>query len=168
MSVVEKLDELGKPAWIGLMVVSFVLFWPAGLAVLAVGAAAAGCGALEEPTAEMPADSAAGEIAFSGTAAMVVPVHVNGDGPLNFALDTGATLTCVDQRLAERLDTIRAELQAFGQYGFLQVGHVEARNPMSSGDELAAECAEWMDVARNRRRDDPEVLHALRERLACE
>ena len=35
MSVVEKLDELGKPAWIGLMVVSFVLFWPAGLAVLA-------------------------------------------------------------------------------------------------------------------------------------
>ncbi|HEX6068476.1 MAG TPA: retropepsin-like aspartic protease [Longimicrobiaceae bacterium] len=52
----------------------------------------------------MPADSAAGEIAFSGTAAMVVPVHVNGDGPLNFALDTGATLTCVDQRLAERLE----------------------------------------------------------------
>jgi hypothetical protein len=30
-----KLDEWGKPAWIALMVVSFVLFWPIGLAVLA-------------------------------------------------------------------------------------------------------------------------------------
>ncbi len=29
-----KLDELGKPAWIGLMVMSFILFWPVGLAVL--------------------------------------------------------------------------------------------------------------------------------------
>jgi hypothetical protein len=28
------LDDIGKPAWIGLMVVSFILFWPAGLVVL--------------------------------------------------------------------------------------------------------------------------------------
>ena len=35
MHIVDKLDELGKPAWIGLMVLSFVLFWPVGLAVLA-------------------------------------------------------------------------------------------------------------------------------------
>lgn len=35
MHIVEKLDELGKPAWIGLMVLSFVLFWPIGLALLA-------------------------------------------------------------------------------------------------------------------------------------
>jgi hypothetical protein len=33
--MVMKLDELGKPAWIALMVVSFILFWPIGLAVLA-------------------------------------------------------------------------------------------------------------------------------------
>lgn len=33
--IVEKLDEIGKPAWIGLMVLSFVLFWPIGLALLA-------------------------------------------------------------------------------------------------------------------------------------
>lgn len=33
--VVLKLDELGRPAWLGLMVVSFILFWPLGLAVLA-------------------------------------------------------------------------------------------------------------------------------------
>lgn len=33
--VIAKLDSMGKPAWIGLMVLSFVLFWPAGLALLA-------------------------------------------------------------------------------------------------------------------------------------
>jgi hypothetical protein len=30
-----KLDEMGKPAWIALMVVGFVLFWPIGLGILA-------------------------------------------------------------------------------------------------------------------------------------
>ncbi len=34
-SITAKLDELGRPAWVALMVVSFILFWPAGLAVLA-------------------------------------------------------------------------------------------------------------------------------------
>ncbi len=33
--MVLKLDEMGRPAWLGLMVVSFILFWPLGLAVLA-------------------------------------------------------------------------------------------------------------------------------------
>ena len=33
-SFAEKLDELGTPAWVALMVVSFVLFWPLGLLVL--------------------------------------------------------------------------------------------------------------------------------------
>ena len=35
MSIAAKLDDIGKPAWIALMVVSFIIFWPAGLAVLA-------------------------------------------------------------------------------------------------------------------------------------
>jgi hypothetical protein len=33
--VVDRIDGYGRPAWIGLMVVSFILFWPLGLAVLA-------------------------------------------------------------------------------------------------------------------------------------
>jgi hypothetical protein len=33
--MVMKLDQWGLPAWIGLMVVSFILVWPVGLAVLA-------------------------------------------------------------------------------------------------------------------------------------
>ncbi len=35
MPVVAKLDELGKPAWIALIVLSFFAFWPLGLAILA-------------------------------------------------------------------------------------------------------------------------------------
>jgi hypothetical protein len=31
----QRLDEIGKPAWIALMVLGFVLYWPVGLAVLA-------------------------------------------------------------------------------------------------------------------------------------
>lgn len=40
-----KLDDIGKPAWIGLMVVSFFVFWPLGLAVLAylIGSGRMGC-----------------------------------------------------------------------------------------------------------------------------
>ncbi len=35
MGITAKLDDYGKPAWITLMVLAFVIFWPAGLAVLA-------------------------------------------------------------------------------------------------------------------------------------
>jgi hypothetical protein len=35
MVLVDKLDELGKPAWIALMILGFVAWWPIGLAVLA-------------------------------------------------------------------------------------------------------------------------------------
>ncbi|HEX2190407.1 MAG TPA: retropepsin-like aspartic protease [Longimicrobiaceae bacterium] len=56
---------------------------------------------------EAPADSAAGETAFRlagpTEAAIIVPVHVNGQGPFDFVLDTGATFTCVDRELSQRL-----------------------------------------------------------------
>jgi hypothetical protein len=35
MPLVAKLDDLGKPAWIVLMIVGFVYWWPIGLATLA-------------------------------------------------------------------------------------------------------------------------------------
>ena len=34
MNFAAHLDDIGKPAWIGLMVVSFILFWPLGLVIL--------------------------------------------------------------------------------------------------------------------------------------
>lgn len=68
--------------------------------------------------AEAPADSAAGEIAMDwagpNRAALVVPVHVNGRGPYDFVLDTGATLTCVSEELAAELSLP----EATGQIGF--------------------------------------------------
>jgi hypothetical protein len=33
--MVARLDDYGKPAWLGVMILGFVLFWPVGLAVLA-------------------------------------------------------------------------------------------------------------------------------------
>lgn len=46
MEIAAKLDEMGKPAWIGLMVFSFVVFWPLGLALLAflIWSGRMGCG----------------------------------------------------------------------------------------------------------------------------
>jgi len=35
MPIVAKIDELGKPAWIALMILGFVTWWPLGLATLA-------------------------------------------------------------------------------------------------------------------------------------
>jgi hypothetical protein len=35
MEIVTRLDEIGKPAWIGLLVLGFVIYWPLGLALLA-------------------------------------------------------------------------------------------------------------------------------------
>jgi hypothetical protein len=45
-TVVERLDDLGRPAWIALMVVGFIVFWPLGLAVLGylIWSGRMGCG----------------------------------------------------------------------------------------------------------------------------
>ena len=47
MVLVEKLDELGKPAWIALMILGFIVWWPLGLVTLAFifgsGRMAMGC-----------------------------------------------------------------------------------------------------------------------------
>jgi len=45
MVLVDKLDELGKPAWIALAILGFVAWWPIGLAVLAftIGSGRMGC-----------------------------------------------------------------------------------------------------------------------------
>jgi Protein of unknown function (DUF2852) len=34
MDPIGRIDEFGKPAWIGLMVLSFIVWWPLGLAML--------------------------------------------------------------------------------------------------------------------------------------
>jgi len=45
MGLAAKLDDLGKPAWIGLMILGFMAFWPIGLMILAflIGSGRMGC-----------------------------------------------------------------------------------------------------------------------------
>ena len=46
MPITAKLDEFGKPAWIALIVLGFMAWWPIGLSVLAftIGSGRMGCG----------------------------------------------------------------------------------------------------------------------------
>ena len=46
MPITAKLDEFGKPAWIALTVLGFMVWWPVGLATLAftIGSGRMGCG----------------------------------------------------------------------------------------------------------------------------
>jgi len=46
MPITAKLDEFGKPAWIVLIVLGFMVFWPLGLAILAftIWSGRMGCG----------------------------------------------------------------------------------------------------------------------------
>jgi hypothetical protein len=44
--VVARIDDFGRPAWIALMVIGFIVFWPVGLAILAylIWSGRMGCG----------------------------------------------------------------------------------------------------------------------------
>ena len=71
------------------------------------GLFASACELGEPARVQTPADSAAGEIAFKlarpNQAAILIPVQINGSAPIDFVLDTGATLTCLDVSLAREL-----------------------------------------------------------------
>lgn len=77
------------------------------IAALAVLAACSEGGAPAGGNARAPADSAAGEVPFDyagpNQTAVVVPVRINGTGPYQLVLDTGATFTCVDVGIRDRL-----------------------------------------------------------------
>lgn len=58
-------------------------------------------GAVEQPDEDSPpTDLATGKDRYDH---MLAPVTINGQGPFNFLLDTGANVSCVSHRLAERL-----------------------------------------------------------------
>jgi predicted aspartyl protease len=92
-----------------------------------------------------PADSAAGEVAFEmtgpGGAALVVPVHVNGEGPFDFVLDTGATLMCLDQGLVSRLGVVVDEARRGMAAGIEGTGGIQlvGLDSVRVGDARATE-----------------------------
>jgi predicted aspartyl protease len=91
-----------------------------GLAVLAsaVAALVAGCADPAPERVVIAGDRTETGIGFElagpGGAALLVPVHVNGEGPFSFVLDTGAPMTCIDGALADRLALPEAAGQAVG------------------------------------------------------
>lgn len=81
------------------------------------------------------ADPEPGEVVFElagpGGAALTVPVKVNGAGPFPFVLDTGATVTCVDDSLVRELSLPEARgTVAFGGtvsgFGRMRLIHLES------------------------------------------
>lgn len=76
-------------------------------ALFLVSLAASGCDGALPGRVTVQADTAAGEVplrvAGRGGAVLLVGVHLNGTGPYNLVLDTGATLTCIDEGLAREL-----------------------------------------------------------------
>lgn len=78
------------------------------LASALLSAWTAGCAEVGRPSeSSAPPDTTSGGIAFKlvgpGGAALVVPAYINGKGPIDLILDTGATLTCVDTSLVRAL-----------------------------------------------------------------
>lgn len=87
----------------------------AALGLLAAGAAAAPAAralAQQTPQIELPDEEAPHtELATQEdrNEHMLAPVTINGQGPFNFLLDTGANVSCVSHRLMERLALTSAE-----------------------------------------------------------
>lgn len=88
----------------------------AALGLMAAGAAVASARpVLAQATPELTdADAPATRLATvqSKYEHMLAPVQINGQGPFRFLLDTGANISCVSQRLAERLDLKSSETRA--------------------------------------------------------
>lgn len=105
----------------------------------------------------LPTDVDPGAVAFRlagpNDAALLVPVHVNGQGPMEFVFDTGATVTCVDESVAEELALPEVTVGtgvAIGARGAEQVRIVRIdsmRIGTATADSLLA-CVTDLDVLR--------------------
>jgi predicted aspartyl protease len=74
---------------------------------LALSGSALGCVLPGTRDIGVPADASPGAVEFKmagpNAASIIVPVKINGRGPYDFVLDTGATFTCLDQEFAAEL-----------------------------------------------------------------
>ena len=108
-----------------------------------------GCRAPSGISPGTPSETAPGEVRFTlagpNEAALVVPVKINGNGPYDFVLDTGATFTCVDLKLAEELK-LPAWSGSFGtvvitpgerEMGFVKIDMLELGDTAKASDLVA-------------------------------
>lgn len=120
------------------------------LAMLAL--ACTGVGAPSSVT--MPPDSAAGEVPFHlagpGATAIIVPALLNGHDSVSLILDTGATLTCLDDsvardlKLPERIGVVGAGIAVGGggrmrlvKLDSIKVGAASARDLTACAIDLS-------------------------------
>lgn len=101
-------------------------------------------------SASAPADTAAGEVSFRlagpGGAAMVVPAYINGEGPYDLILDTGATLTCLDASLVAELSlperrAVRGTAVGIGGSGRVQIVAVDSLRVGNASTSGLSACA---------------------------
>ena len=117
------------------------------LPVILLLAQLSGC---ELPTTKdvgAPADAAPGTVAFRmagpNDAAIIVSVKINGRGPYDFVLDTGATFTCVDDKLADELKLPEWK----GGFGTVVVGPAGGTMRLLKVDTLEVGDAKASDLA---------------------
>ncbi|MBW3621850.1 MAG: retroviral-like aspartic protease family protein [Armatimonadetes bacterium] len=87
---------------------------------------------LETGPAQVSAGEVPIELAGPNDQAILVPVTINGEGPFQFVLDTGATLTCVDDDIVKQLNlpekrgVIGSGSGVAGKTGSVQMLHLES------------------------------------------
>lgn len=125
------------------------MFRPLAVFILLLSLLAPGCGLQSGLSPGSPSDTAPGEVSFElkgpNEAALIVPVKINGKGPYDFVLDTGATFTCVDQPLAEelKLPDWSGPLGSVvisggeGQMGFVKIDTLEVGNTARASELVA-------------------------------
>jgi predicted aspartyl protease len=123
-------------------------------AIALAAASSSACADVGQADATPPADSASGELGFRlagpGGAALVVPVYINGKGPIDLILDTGATLTCVDSSLARELSLPEQRLTmgtaiGVGGAGRVRLHRVDSLRVAGSSTRRLSVCA--MDLS---------------------
>ena len=126
------------------MVIRAVAFFILLLSLLALS-----CGLQSALSPGAPSQITAGEVNFKlagpNEAALIVPVRINGKGPYEFVLDTGATFTCVDRTLVEevKLPDWTSPLGSVvitggeGQMGFVKIDTLEVGDSARASELVA-------------------------------
>lgn len=118
-----------------------------------------------EPPATPPADGQLLETAFDATTRMTVPVRLDGQGPLEFVVDTGANVSVVAIEVAQRLQlpnigqayvhgiagSLLTDLTRVGRLSVGRVSEAIPRMPMMPRGRIGADGLLGMDVLRGRR-----------------